>query len=113
MSSSSENNIPIDIQQYEKLQETSTRLSKQFTDHLNQVEKTMKKMSKSTSESGKVYKTSLINLTKALNESMQLNLSLITDCDELDKELAHLSILSNQIKLVNKALDELQKALQI
>ncbi|KAI9478070.1 MAG: hypothetical protein EXX96DRAFT_569458 [Benjaminiella poitrasii] len=99
------------VNHYEALHETSNKLSYEFTQQLDKVQQAMKQMSKSTAASGEVYAKSVQNLSKTLNESMETNLSLITNCDELDKELNQLTILSNQIQSVNKALDELQKVL--
>ncbi|KAI8888414.1 hypothetical protein K501DRAFT_282877 [Backusella circina FSU 941] len=68
-------------------------------------------MSTSTVAAGKVYKLSVENLTEEIDNSTKKSIELITQCDELDKDLSQLRIISKQIKAVDKALDQLQHAL--
>ncbi|KAI8094689.1 hypothetical protein BDF21DRAFT_409262 [Thamnidium elegans] len=68
-------------------------------------------MSQSTAEAGKVYKLSVKNLSEEIDSSTKKSIELITHCDELDKDLSQLHELSRQIKTVDKALDQLSRAL--
>ena len=54
-------------------------------------------MSHSTMEAGKVYILSVKNLATEIDSSSKKTTELITHCDELDKDLAQLQILSRQM----------------
>ncbi|KAI7897144.1 uncharacterized protein EV154DRAFT_434098 [Mucor mucedo] len=96
---------------YQSLQTKSIELSHQLADHVVSIQHQMKHMSQSTAEAGKVYKLSVKNLSEEIDASTKMSIELITHCDELDKDLSQLQELSRQIKSVDKALDQLKKAL--
>ncbi|KAI8359185.1 hypothetical protein BD560DRAFT_449130 [Blakeslea trispora] len=95
----------------ELLQEKATRLSQQFLEQVEHIQQQMRQMSHSTVEAGKVYTLSVKNLAAEIDSSSKKTTELITHCDELDKDLAQLQILSKQIKAVDRGLDRLQAAI--
>jgi hypothetical protein len=54
-------------------------------------------MSTSTVAAGKAYKLSVENLTGEIDTSTKKSIELITQCDELDKDLSQLRIISKQM----------------
>lgn len=54
-------------------------------------------MSSSTAESSEIYKQSIQKLSEEVNECTGKTVELITQCDELDKDLAQLHTLSKQM----------------
>ncbi|CAO3627614.1 unnamed protein product [Cunninghamella echinulata] len=68
-------------------------------------------MTQSTVEAGKVYTEAVQELSNDLAVCTQKTIELITQCDELDKDLAQIQILSKQIKEVDKGLSRLLSTL--
>ncbi|KAI9308544.1 hypothetical protein BJ944DRAFT_260053 [Cunninghamella echinulata] len=68
-------------------------------------------MTQSTVEAGKVYTEAVQELSNDLATCTQKTIELITQCDELDKDLAQIQILSKQIKEVDKGLSRLLSTL--
>ncbi|KAI8372228.1 hypothetical protein EDC96DRAFT_542197 [Choanephora cucurbitarum] len=101
----------IDLDSLESLQEKAKELSQRFVDQVEHIQQQMRQMSSSTMEAGKLYTLSVKNLAEEIDSSFKKTTELITHCDELDKDLAQLQILSRQVKAVDKGLDRLQAVL--
>ncbi|RCH82901.1 hypothetical protein CU098_003264 [Rhizopus stolonifer] len=105
------NDVPIDLALLHSLEIKATELSRQFAEQVERVQQQLRQMLESTKEASSVYKLSIKNLAQEIDSSTKKTIELITYCDELDKDLAQLHILSKQIKSVDKSLDRLQAAL--
>ncbi|KAI8993218.1 hypothetical protein BDB01DRAFT_775567 [Pilobolus umbonatus] len=64
-------------------------------------------MAESTAESEEIYVETVQKLSDEIDSNTKKTIEIITHCDELDKDLSHLTELSRQIKSVDKALDQL------
>ncbi|OBZ81662.1 hypothetical protein A0J61_10289, partial [Choanephora cucurbitarum] len=99
-----------DLDSLESLQEKAKELSQRFVNQVEHIQQQMRQVN-STMEAGKLYTLSVRNLAEEIDSSFRKTTELITHCDELDKDLAQLQILSKQVKAVDKGLDRLQAAL--
>ncbi|SAM07461.1 hypothetical protein [Absidia glauca] len=97
----SSTSIPIDITIFQTLEARATELSQQLAEA----------MSEGTVEAGQVYHSAVEALTTELAACTQNTVQLITQCDELDKDLGQIQILSKQIKQVDKGLARLLQSL--
>ncbi|KAI8086624.1 uncharacterized protein BX664DRAFT_336352 [Halteromyces radiatus] len=103
--------IPIDIAMYHSLEMRAMELSCHLTESVQQIKSHMGKMSQGTIEAGQVYKAAVQELSDDLATCTQNTVQLITQCDELDKDLAQIQLLSKQIKRVDKGLDKLLQSI--
>ncbi|KAI8343077.1 hypothetical protein BC941DRAFT_508530 [Chlamydoabsidia padenii] len=103
--------IPIDITMFQSLETRATELSQQLAETVQQLGLHMNKMSKGTVEAGQIYQSAVEGLANDLATSTQQTVQLITQCDELDKDLGQIQILSKQIKQVDKGLARLLQSL--
>ncbi|KAI7884037.1 hypothetical protein K492DRAFT_204936 [Lichtheimia hyalospora FSU 10163] len=103
--------VPLDLELFQTLESRANDLSNNLDNVIQRLQTQMRQMSSSTAESSEIYKQSIQKLSEEINECTGKTVELITQCDELDKDLAQLHTLSKQIKSIDKALDQLQKAI--
>ncbi|KAG2221549.1 hypothetical protein INT45_004543 [Circinella minor] len=111
MEDSTSEGAVLDIELYQSLETRAAELSKNLTQVVLRLQTEMKQMSNSTVESCNVYKESVQRLSDQVDTCTGKTVQLITECDELDKDLAQLHIMAKQIKTIDKALDRLNQAI--
>ncbi|KAI9244276.1 hypothetical protein BDA99DRAFT_566289 [Phascolomyces articulosus] len=109
--SSSSSSLPLDVELFQSLETRATELSKSMAEMVHRLQVEMKQMSASTTESCNVYKESVQRLSDQVDACTEKTVQLITECDELDKDLAQLHSMAKQIKTIDKALDRLNQSI--
>ncbi|CAO3617297.1 unnamed protein product [Cunninghamella blakesleeana] len=104
-------NIPLDIELFQTLEARAMELSQQLSDSVELFQERITNITQSTVEAGKVYTEAVHTLSNDLATCTQKTIELITQCDELDKDLTQIQVLSKQIKEVDKRLTKLLSAL--
>ncbi|KAI9317656.1 hypothetical protein BX666DRAFT_2026931 [Dichotomocladium elegans] len=102
---------PLDLKLFQTLQTRADDLFNDLNNVAERLQAQMKNMAAITVESSNIYKETVEHLSKEVSLCTSQTVQLITQCDELDKDLAQLHALSRQIKTIDKALDQLQQAI--
>ncbi|KAF7722458.1 hypothetical protein EC973_003123 [Apophysomyces ossiformis] len=101
----------VDLTMLQNLEARAVELSNNFAAVVEHLQQQAHQMASATVETGSVYVSSVRQFSNELEASTARTVELISQCDELDKDLAQLNDLAKQIKRVDKALDQLQQCI--
>ncbi|KAI8381502.1 uncharacterized protein BYT42DRAFT_613275 [Radiomyces spectabilis] len=98
----SETMVPLDVGLFETLDTRAVELANNFNAIVERLQKRMVLMATATSDAEGVYKASIQELSTEIDQCTNQMVQLISQCDELDKDLSQLSHLSKQMSKIDR-----------
>ncbi|KAG0045409.1 hypothetical protein BGZ83_009394 [Gryganskiella cystojenkinii] len=100
------NSIPIDISLLEDIEQSALVLSSQLEALLSSLQSQLRSAAQATLGSVKVYESSLVDgVCGQIERCVEQTTELISRCDEMDKDMAAVAAIANQIRAIKQAVD--------
>ncbi|KAG0238509.1 hypothetical protein BGW41_008160 [Actinomortierella wolfii] len=107
------NSIPIDISLLEDIEQSAEHLSAQLDSFLHGLQEHFRQAGAATLASIKLYETTLVDgLCGQVQECVDQTTTLISRCDEMDKDMSAIADIAAKVKSINQALDVLAAAIK-